>query len=117
MSEALTFEEYQLAASGTAIYPGAGTGEDKAIVYNLLGLSNEVGEVLGKYKKVMRDNGGLLTDEKRREILAECGDVQWYLSNLVGELGGGLEDIAEDNLEKLASRKARGVLQGSGDNR
>jgi len=113
----LTFEDYQLAAAETAIYPGSGTGEDKAIVYTLLGLTNEAGEVAGKYKKVLRDSGGLLSYEKRQAILDEAGDVLWYLSGLVGELGGALEDVAQGNLDKLNSRKARGVLGGSGDNR
>lgn len=117
MSSPLTFEQYQLAAAETAIYPGAGYGEDKAIIYCLLGLANEAGEVLGKYKKVMRDSGGILSDEKRAELKAELGDVQWYAANLASELDAGLEDIAQANLDKLNSRKARGVLGGSGDNR
>lgn len=117
MSDAYTFEAYQLVSSDTAIYPGAGTGEDKAIIYCLLGLTNEAGEVAGKYKKVLRDNGGLLTDVKKEELKGELGDVLWYLANLAGELGYGLEDIAVENLAKLGSRKARGVLSGSGDNR
>lgn len=117
MSEPYTFEAYQLVSADTAIYPGAGTGEDKAIVYTLLGLTNEAGEVAGKYKKVLRDSGGLLTDAKKSELAAELGDVLWYLANLAGELGFGLEDIAVANLTKLGSRKERGVLGGSGDNR
>jgi len=115
--DSLTFESYQLASAETAIYPGSGTGDTSAIVYTLLGLTNEAGEVAGKYKKVMRDNGGFLTDEKRQEMLAEAGDVLWYLAGLVGELGAGLEDVAQANLDKLNSRKVRGVIGGSGDNR
>lgn len=117
MSDALTFEQYQLASAETAIYPGSGTGEEKAVVYTLLGLTNEAGEVAGKYKKVLRDSGGLLTDAKKSELAAELGDVLWYAANLAGELGFGLEDIAQANLDKLNSRKARGVIGGSGDNR
>jgi len=117
LSKVLTFETYQLAAAETAVYPGAGYGEDKAITYTVLGLTNEAGEVAGKLKKVMRDNGGILTPEKRQDLLSECGDVLWYLSQTVNELGSGLEDVAQANLDKLNSRKARGVIGGSGDNR
>ena len=115
-SSAYTFEEYQLTAASTAIYPGAGTGDVLALAYLGLGLG-EAGEVQGKLKKVLRDDNGTLTPEKRQAILDECGDVLWYLANLVSELGAGLEDVAAGNAEKLASRKARGVLTGSGDTR
>lgn len=117
MSKPLTFEDYQLAAAETAIYPGAGYGEDKAVTYCVLGLTNEAGEVAGKLKKVMRDSGGYLSDEKRADLLSECGDVLWYLSQAVNELGSGLEDVAQANLDKLFDRQTRGVLGGSGDNR
>ena len=49
----MTFKEYQDKAVETAIY-GAGN----AIIYPALGLANEAGEVLGKIKKVLRDNNG-----------------------------------------------------------
>lgn len=113
----LTFENYQLDAASTAIYPGAGYGEEKAIVYCLLGLTNEAGEVAGKFKKILRDDHGFISEDKRKELGAEIGDVLWYVSNLASELGYGLEDIARENLAKLNSRKARGVIGGSGDNR
>lgn len=116
MSDALTFQEYQLTASGTAIYPGAGTGSVMALAYLGLGLG-EAGEVQGKLKKILRDDAGVLSPEKRQAILDELGDVLWYVANLASELDAGLEDIAADNAEKLAGRKARGVLTGSGDNR
>lgn len=113
--EELTFTEYQVKSAQTAIYPGS--GEQMGLIYCLLGLANEAGEVLGKYKKVLRDNDGDLTEEVRANLAAEFGDVLWYLSNGVNELGLSLESVAEANLDKLFSRKARGVIGGSGDNR
>lgn len=112
----LNFQDYQLGAESTAIYPGAGTGDWNALSYLGLGFG-EAGEIQGKLKKVLRDNGGVITDEMRTELLKECGDLQWYIANFVSELGAGLEDVAQANLDKLNSRKERGVLQGSGDNR
>lgn len=112
----LNFREYQEAAASTAIYPGAGTQSWPAISYLGLGLG-ETGEVQGKLKKIIRDDNGVITDERREALRGELGDVLWYLANLCSELDLGLEDVAEDNLEKLAGRKARGVLTGSGDNR
>jgi len=87
------------------------------IIYPCLGLSNEVGEVLGKVKKVFRDNNGKFSDEIKADLKAELGDVLWYLTQICTELDLTLEDIAEYNLDKLFSRLERGKIQGSGDNR
>lgn len=86
-------------------------------MYPTLGLSGETGEIAEKVKKIIRDDHGVITDEKRDQIAKEAGDVLWYLSQLATEIDYSLEDIAQMNLDKLASRAARGVLSGSGDNR
>jgi NTP pyrophosphatase (non-canonical NTP hydrolase) len=77
----------------------------------------EAGEVADKVKKVIRDDHGIMTDEKKLEIAKELGDVLWYLAQLSTELGFALDKVAEMNIEKLYSRKERGVISGSGDNR
>lgn len=109
---AFSFEEYQSAAVKTAIYP-----EKYEILYPALGLANEAGEVLGKIKKVLRDNDGEFSDEKRREIAKELGDVLWYMAVIADDLDIELESIARQNIAKLQDRANRGVLGGSGDNR
>jgi len=83
----------------------------------VLGLSDESGEVLGKFKKLLRDKNGVLSDEDKKEIVKEIGDVLWYVASLTHLLGYSLDDVAQMNLDKLASRKQRGVIKGSGDNR
>jgi NTP pyrophosphatase (non-canonical NTP hydrolase) len=105
--------DYQSSALKTAIYPNQGNN----FIYPILGLSGEVGEVAEKLKKVIRDEGGVLTDSSRDKIALELSDVCWYLAVLAYELDYSLEDIFQMNLDKLASRKERGVIQGSGDNR
>lgn len=112
--EPLTFEEYQLATAETAIYPGQ--GEIMGLAYCGLGLG-EAGEIQGKIKKILRDSGGVLSDEARKEISKELGDLLWYVARTADEIDYGLEDIALDNIAKLLDRRNRGVLQGSGDNR
>ena len=109
----MDFNEYQAKAKETALYPNAGDN----LYYPALGLGGEVGEILNKVKKVMRDTGGVLNDETRERIGKELGDVLWYISALATELGVELNHVAEHNIEKLASRKERGVLNGSGDDR
>jgi len=87
-----------------------------AIAYDGLGLG-EAGEVQGKIKKIIRDNGGIITPEAVDGIKDEIGDTLWYLTSMCGNLGITLEDVAKANIEKLHDRRARGVLGGSGDKR
>jgi len=110
----MDFNAYQRESASTAIYPGQ--GEVMGLAYVGLGLG-ESGEVQGKIKKVIRDDGGVLSDEKRAAIAKELGDMLWYVSQTATEIGVSLDDVAEDNLDKLADRRQRGVLGGSGDER
>lgn len=109
----MTFSEYQLESRKTAVYPGSG----KNFIYPTLGLCGEAGEVAEKIKKVIRDSGGYISNEKKLEIKKELGDVLWYLSQLATELDLELEEVAWNNLEKLFSRLERNKLAGDGDNR
>ncbi|BAW00858.1 MazG nucleotide pyrophosphohydrolase [Thermus thermophilus] len=108
----MTFEEYQKEAQKTALYP-----EAYRLVYPALGLAGEAGELANKVKKVLRDHGGRLREEDREAILAELGDVLWYVAQVATDLGESLEAVAQANLAKLRSRKERGRLGGAGDNR
>ena len=104
---------YQEQARSTAIYPNLGSN----IIYPSLGICGESGEIAEKVKKIVRDDGGVITDAKRDGIALELGDLLWYVSQLAAEIDYSLEDIAQMNLDKLFSRKERGVIAGSGDNR
>jgi NTP pyrophosphatase (non-canonical NTP hydrolase) len=105
--------DYQALSRRTATYPDAGAN----LVYPTLGLAGEAGEVAEKVKKLIRDDAGVLTDERRAALGAELGDVLWYVAQVATEAGLDLEAIAQANLDKLASRAQRGVLSGSGDER
>lgn len=109
----MDFKEYQRESKKTALYPESGNN----FIYPTLGLSGESGEVADKIKKIIRDDGGHVSERKREDIKKELGDVLWYVAQLATELHLDLDDIAKANLEKLFSRKERGVLGGSGDNR
>lgn len=108
----MNFAEYQERAVKTAIY-----GEKNAVSYPALGLAGEAGEVCNKVKKIFRDNNGVVSEEKRHDLLGEIGDVLWYCAALARDLNLSLEDIATLNIKKLEDRQARGTLQGNGDNR
>lgn len=112
----MDFDDYQVRAAQTAIYPDSGTGNIIALAYVGLGLG-EAGEIQGKIKKVMRDDGGRVTEAARIALAKEAGDLLWYLARLSSEISIPLEVIAQMNIEKLESRQGRGVLGGSGDDR
>jgi NTP pyrophosphatase (non-canonical NTP hydrolase) len=105
--------DYQQRSRATAVYPDAGDN----LTYPVLGLCGEAGECAEKVKKAIRDDGGVLSEERRAALAAELGDVLWYVAQLATEAELDLDALAEDNLAKLLSRQDRGVLQGSGDAR
>ena len=107
----MDLSEYQALSRATAVYPGAGNN----LTYPALGLCGEAGEAAEKVKKAIRDDGGVLTPERRAALGAELGDVLWYVAQLATEAGLDLDEIAAGNLDKLRSRAERRVLQGSGD--
>lgn len=113
----MNFNEYQKQAATTAIHRESIEKVSPYHHYLVLGLVNEAGEVADKIKKNLRDEIGVLSEEKKEEIAKELGDVLWYLSQLAKEFGFPLEAVAKMNLEKLASRRKRNMIGGEGDNR
>lgn len=114
----MNFNEYQKQAIKTDLLKGQGTDlKSAAFIEKLLGLVGEAGELADKFKKIIRDDGGEMSEEKRELIKKELGDVLWYIASLSEYLGFALDDVAEANIEKLASRQKRNMLKGSGDNR
>ena len=132
----MDFNEYQVAASKTAIYP-----ELYNVLYPALGLAGEAGEVANKVKKVIRDglreklkegdeelNNAVVVVTKalkdlfespkiKDAISSELQGVLWYISQTAMDLNIPLNQIAQENIEVLSSRQERGVIGGSGDNR
>lgn len=87
------------------------------LLAQVLGLAGESGEVMEKFKKLIRDKQGKLTDEDRTEIVKELGDILWYINSVAHLIGSSLEEVAKLNNQKLLSRQKRDQLHGSGDNR
>jgi NTP pyrophosphatase (non-canonical NTP hydrolase) len=87
-----------------------------AVAYDGLGMG-EAGEVQGKIKKIIRDDGGKITHEHIEAIKGELSDLMWYISSMCDNLGLKMEDVATHNIEKLKSRRDRGTIHGSGDDR
>ena len=107
ISDIMDWETYREWTRTTAQYP-----KDKEEEYLLIGLANEVGEVLGKYKKQLRGDG-----DKYKEIRDELGDVCWYLARIFDMYDMRLIEVLHENFLKLTDRKNRGVIKGDGDKR
>ena len=124
--EIKTFNDYQDNAKKTAIYLNKVKEKYPELppeIIKILGISyasnglGEVGEIQGKIKKLIRDAGGEISEEAKKEISKEIGDVLWYVMAICEEFDLRMEDVAQQNINKLFSRMERGVLGGSGDNR
>lgn len=120
----MTPNKYQKEAHKTAKYSGAlivNENESKVgvgdYVYPALGLAEEAGEVAGKFAKAVRDESGIISDERKEAIIKELGDVCWFIAELCTLMEVDLETVMQKNLDKLADRAKRGVISGSGDNR
>ncbi|HYB24348.1 MAG TPA: nucleoside triphosphate pyrophosphohydrolase family protein, partial [Solirubrobacteraceae bacterium] len=95
---AIELSDYQRLSRRTASYP-----REAWLAYPALGLAGEAGEVAEHAKKAIRDDGGVVTEERRVAMAKELGDVLWYVSQLATELELDLDEIAQANLDKLLS--------------
>lgn len=87
-----------------------------SLMVNLAVYSGQVAELV---KKMLRDDNGVMTVE-RRELLILCLiDLYDSLTDIVHNVTGEatLEKAAQMNVEKLKSRQERGKLKGEGDSR
>lgn len=113
----MQIQDYSTQALSTDLFNKTDDIASPAMLEKVFGLCGEAGEVAEKFKKLLRDKNGLATEDDKKELAKELGDILWYVNSVGNYLGYDLEQIAEMNLEKVLSRKARGQTQGSGDNR
>ena len=83
----------------------------------MLGLAGEAGEAADKFKKIIRDKNGEISEKDREELVKELGDTLWYVATVARYLDVRLSEVVEKNMEKLESRYVRRKLGGQGDNR
>lgn len=113
----MNFDEYQKQAISTLTADHAYGDLSAELMAQILGLVGESGEVAEKVKKIIRDKGGAISEDDRKELLKELGDILWYINAVSHLLGSNITEVAEGNLSKVLSRKSRGTTKGSGDNR
>jgi NTP pyrophosphatase (non-canonical NTP hydrolase) len=83
--------------------------------YALFNLAGEVGELLSKEAKLIRDGGNL--GEHREAVKKELGDILWCLTAVATDNGFTLEDVAKGNIAKLTIRTNNNTIKGNGDDR
>jgi len=108
----MDFDAYQIAAYKTAIYP-----KEFVVIYPALKLNGEAGEVAELIGKMLRDDNGILSDERKARVSKELGDVLWYVAAVATDCGLSMADIAKENIAKLAKRAEEGKLHGDGSDR
>lgn len=113
----MDFKQYSEVAISTLVDSHAHGDVSAQLMAQILGLVGESGEVAEKFKKLLRDKQGKISDEDRQEIIKELGDILWYVNSVAHLLDSSLEEVARLNNQKLASRKQRDEIHGSGDNR
>lgn len=113
------WDEYVKITDETAVYPFANDpgffpGKSLAVMYVVMGLAGETGEVADVIKKHHRLFGEYAdwsaTDFKQR-LMGEMGDVTWYLARLCKELDIDLQEVLEMNVIKLKARKEKDELK------
>ncbi len=98
----MKINEYQEKAHSTAMYLESAKklfGEMNpkqekllSLMYAGMGLG-EVGEVQNHLKKILRDSAGEISEDVKKEIVKELGDITWYIAELCTIIEVDLEDV------------------------
>lgn len=113
----MTLDEYQKKAVTFDHMKGDKDITSIDFMAKVLGIVGESGEFADKVKKLYRNNGGTMSDDERKELLKELGDILWYIAVTAHYLDADFESIAAVNLAKLEDRLQRNVIASKGDNR
>ncbi len=97
----MTFDDYQRAAMRTL---KSARDAQTMLTNGALGLAGEAGEVADIIKKHLYPSKAGDGEATAARLVAELGDVLWYVSVLCTALGVGMGEVAERNIAKLAER-------------
>jgi NTP pyrophosphatase (non-canonical NTP hydrolase) len=100
--------QYQKESRATAVYPGANDACANCIPYLSVALAGETGEFCNLVKKTMR--GDFAVTDVTEKLIAELGDILWYVAQACTELGVDMGDVMQGNLGKLKRRQEAGHI-------
>lgn len=83
----MDLDQYQASLEQFIQYP-----DEAQVIYPIIGLAGEVGELFNKFKKVIR--GDKLREEFEAALLSELGDVMWYATAICYDLGFSVDLVA-----------------------
>lgn len=112
MSVRVDIDDYQVLAHQSHYYP-VPKSRLTNMMYPVLGMCSEAGEVANEVKHIVRRRLMLnqeytplpLDIEERERLVAELGDVLWYLSEVCTTFDIPLSHVAYANLAKVAKVK------------
>jgi len=108
----LTLDHYQRDAVRTCTHE-RGAKSPNGLAWTALGLTGEAGEVADLIKKHVAHGHEL----DRAKLIAELGDVLWYVAALAHCVGCDLSTLAAENTNKLRRRYPNGFTQSDSINR
>lgn len=73
---------------------------ENSLLNAALGIAGEAGEVADSVKKVIFHSKPM----DRDHLIAELGDIAWYLNLMIDTLGTTWDEVLERNIKKLETR-------------
>lgn len=113
----ITFNEYAEFAATTDQPNPDPAAISPPWVYYMVGIERKIKELSKMIKRKFWDQNGAFTNEDKRLIGLEIGDILWYLTRLAAVFGFSLAAVAARNMLKLAGQLEQNKIQGSGDGR
>lgn len=90
------WDQYQDAAASTAFYPHVGETEVGRLVYPVMGLNGEIGELFSALYDTRFGTDALEAERRADWIRKEAGDVLWYIAAISRELGLRMSSLVND---------------------
>lgn len=104
------YQEWAISKDRTYIELADRLKDDKGklrLLHAVMGMSEEVGEIMGPVKKHIFYNKPLNIEE----IKSETGDCLWFMSILLDEIGSSFEEVMQLNYDKLEKRFPNGFSE------
>lgn len=106
----MNIDDYQQAAAKYDFFEATRDLNSPYLMEKVLGFVGEAGEVADRFKKCIRDENNIISDDALRDLKKELGDTLWYLATIARYLNIPMSEIAQGNLNKLQKRLDDGTL-------
>jgi hypothetical protein len=90
---------------------------DRPILKLISDLTLFTGQVTESVKKLIRDDGGALTEKRRGKLHSSTLGLISTLEGIAQHYGSSFDEILEMNIEKTSDRQNRDTTHGDGDYR